>query len=86
MDKGAWHLMHLSWQRNGQFGAWMWKSGDTNIGTIPAYGTKTLEVSLSFPKGTIPEEYSASYGFGALGCQHGETLLGVNWSTFDYRP
>ncbi|TDU06453.1 hypothetical protein EDD99_5012 [Streptomyces sp. 846.5] len=86
MDTGRWHLMTMHWKPNGGTKLHLWQSGDTVVGTIPARGARTLEVSLSFAAGSATGDYQAAYLVGALGCQHGDTMLNSGYSDFFYRP
>ena len=86
MGTGGWRLMTMQWRSNGGTRLHFWQSGDTAVGTIPARGARTLEVSLSFAGGSASGDYQAGYLVGALGCQHGDTMLNSGYSDFFYRP
>lgn len=53
VGKGHWHRMSLHWNKKTNGSLPLWNSGTLSLGTIPARGTVTTEISVTFPKKSV---------------------------------
>ena len=88
IGSGYWHLMPFHWSAKAlttQDAGW--QSPNLAIGNIPAHGTISVEVSLSFPAHSIKGIYPDLYRFGSPACDPSFPDLG--WlanGSFGYWP
>ncbi|MGH1556461.1 hypothetical protein ACRAWF_46015 [Streptomyces sp. L7] len=53
VGSGHWHKMSLHWNKKTNGSLPLWNSTALSLGTIPARGTVTTEISVTFPKKSI---------------------------------
>ncbi|MGW2721995.1 hypothetical protein [Streptomyces sp. NPDC001492] len=57
IGRGHWHKMGLHWNSRTNGSLPLWNSGTLSLGTIPARGTVTTEISVTFPKRSVKAVY-----------------------------
>lgn len=57
IGRGHWHEMGLHWNDATNGSLPLWNSGALSLGTIPARGTVTTEISVTFPKRSVKAVY-----------------------------
>ncbi|MFF4355624.1 hypothetical protein [Streptomyces sp. NPDC001604] len=57
IGRGHWHKMGLHWNNRTNGSLPLWNSGTLSLGTIPARGTVTTEISVTFPKRSVKAVY-----------------------------
>ncbi|MEU5538555.1 hypothetical protein [Streptomyces sp. NPDC020362] len=85
VGKGHWHKASLRWNAKTNGSLPLWNSGSLSLGTVPARGTLTTEISVTFPKRSVKAVYSDFLDFHSGVC--GSTRL--DWYTgngFEYWP
>ncbi|PWI43810.1 hypothetical protein [Streptomyces sp. ICBB 8177] len=81
---GSWHHMPMSWNPAVNGASAVWIGGDGTLGNIPGHSTRTLEMTVDYPKGAARGIYSGNVWVGAKTC--GTQLLGGLLVTTAYEP
>ncbi|WP_330458548.1 hypothetical protein OIB37_17545 [Streptomyces sp. NBC_00820] len=85
VGKGHWHKMSLHWNEKTNGSLPLWNSASVSLGTIPARGTVTTEISVTFAKKSVKAVYPDFLDFHSGVC--GKTRL--DWydgNGFEYWP
>ncbi|GAA3822347.1 hypothetical protein GCM10022403_064800 [Streptomyces coacervatus] len=85
IGKGHWHKMGLHWNNRTNGSLPLWNSGTLSLGSIPARGTVTTEISVTFPKRSVKAVYDDFLDIHSGSC--GKTRL--DWyegNGFEYWP
>ncbi|MBK3569790.1 MULTISPECIES: hypothetical protein [unclassified Streptomyces] len=85
VGNGHWHRMSLHWNKKTNGSLPLWNSTTLSLGTIPARGTVTTEISVTFPKKSIK---AVDYDFLDVhsGVCSGTRLDWYVGNGFDYGP
>jgi hypothetical protein len=85
LGKGTWHNVGLHWNKKTNGSMPLWNSGNLSLGTVPARGTVTAEISVTFPKKSVKADYLDFLDFHSGSC--GVTRLGwYDGNGFEYWP